>query len=200
MLGVNPNKVHDMYKANLGDDLREIELHGKASPPLTRSDIDTKKSVKDIVSAFRDRLLGNKSKTSDISIGKDFEPESSEKAKTKRGESYEINDWGNGKDSINTFKKNPEAHIKTARKAAIGEARRMLGWYASKNPEVKRLLNMSDEQLGRRIGLNAVTGYSLGTVEFSFGDIDGDFLGHEVVVEYDLDKKRVINTRVEGQE
>lgn len=47
-------------------------------------------------------------------------PVTSEKSRTKRGEEYEINDWsGNGQESIAKFKKDPEAHIKVARKAAV---------------------------------------------------------------------------------
>lgn len=164
----------------------------------TKASGTPKKSIIDKISSFRDRVFGSKQEQTDVNGNKSIEPKSSEKAKTKRGETYEINDWGSGKDSIDTFKKNPEAHIKSARQAAISEARSILAQYAKTNPEAKRLLNMSNEQLGRRIGLNSVTGHSRATIEFSFGDLNGDFLKREVVVEYDLNKKRVINTSVQG--
>lgn len=40
---------------------------------------------------------------------------------------------------------------------------------------------------------------SQGTIEFSFGDAGtGDFLGHEVDVEYDLNRRKVMNVSVNG--
>ena len=199
MLGIDPSKISNYDRRYLNEMLTEAHRPKDMDNLLkTKASGTPKKSIIDKISSFRDRILGSKQERTNFNGDKSFEPKSSEKAKTKRGETYEINDWGSGKESIDTFKKNPEAHIKSARQAAISEARSILAQYAKTNPEAKRLLNMSNEQLGRRIGLNSVTGHSRATIEFSFGDLNGDFLKREVVVEYDLNKKRVVNTSVQG--
>lgn len=162
-----------------------------------------KKSISNRINSLMDRVFGNSIKAQEKGqkkIDVNFEPVTSEKAKTKRGETYEINDWnGDAQDTIKAFKSNPEPHISVARKAAVQEARRIIGWYAKDNPEAQRFLNMSDQQLSKRIGLDFVSAYSHGTVEFSFGDAGtGDFLGHEVDVEYDLNRRKVMNVSVNG--
>ena len=162
-----------------------------------------KKSISNRINSLMDRVFGNSIKAQEKGqkkIDVNFEPVTSEKAKTKRGETYEINDWnGDAQDTIKAFKSNPEPHINIARKAAVQEARRIIGWYAKDNPEAQRFLNMSDQQLSKRIGLDFVSAYSHGTVEFSFGDAGtGDFLGHEVDVEYDLNRRKVMNVSVNG--
>lgn len=162
-----------------------------------------KKSISERVNSFKDRIFGSSKKAQEKGqqkVSVNYEPVTSEKAKTKRGETYEINDWnGDGQDTIKAFKSNPEAHINVARKAAVQEARRIIGWYAKDNPEAQRFLNMSDQQLSKRIGLDFVSAHSQGTVEFSFGDAGtGDFMGHEVDVEYDLNRRKVMNVSVNG--
>lgn len=162
-----------------------------------------KKSISSRINSLMDRVFGNSIKAQEKGqkkIDVNFEPVTSEKAKTKRGETYEINDWnGDAQDTIKAFKSNPEPHISVARKAALQEARRIIGWYAKDNPEAQRFLSMSDQQLSKRIGLDFVSAYSHGTVEFSFGDAGtGDFLGHEVDVEYDLNRRKVMNVSVNG--
>lgn len=58
---------------------------------------------------------------------------------------------------------------------------------------------MSDKELSKRFGLDFVSAYSHGTVEFDFGDLGtGDFVGHEITVEYDLNRRKVMNVSVNG--
>lgn len=176
------------------------------------------RSAKDQIAYFKDRLLGKKKtepespKTPEL-LDIDYlnrkyskndnpftwEPITSEKAKTKRGEAYEINDWhGDAQDTIKTFKRDSESHINIARKAALAEARRVIGWYAKNNPEAEKLMNMSDEQLSKRIGLAMATAHSRGTMVFTFGDTNGDLLGHDIDVEYDLTRRKAMQVSVNG--
>lgn len=182
-----------------GDEIRAL----RAEYQNKLSSKPQKKSISNRINSFMDRVFGNSVKAQEKGqqkIDVNYEPVTSEKAKTKRGETYEINDWnGDAQDTIKAFKSNPEPHINIARKAAIQEARRIIGWYAKDNPEAQRILNMSDQQLSKRIGLDFASAFSQGTIEFSFGDAGtGDFLGHEVDVEYDLNRRKVMNVSVNG--
>lgn len=59
--------------------------------------------------------------------------------------------------------------------------------------------NMSDEQISKRFGLEYVSGYSHDTLTFDFGDKGtGDFVGHGVTVEYDLERRKVMQVSVNG--
>ena len=158
------------------------------------------RSAKDQIAYFKDRLLGKKKTEPEPLKSHELpKPVKSEKARTKNGEEYEINDWnGNGDETVREFKRNSEAHIKTARKAALAEARRVIGWYAKNNPEAEKLMNMSDEQLSKRIGLRVATPYSHGTMVFTFGDTNGDLLGHDIDVEYDLTRRKAMQVSVNG--
>ena len=184
-----------------GNDTWEDDWDRKWNTSYASKDI--KKSISNRINSLMDRVFGNSIKAQEKGqqkVSVNYEPVTSEKAKTKRGETYEINDWnGDAQDTIKAFKSNPETHINIARKAALQEARRIIGWYAKDNPEAKRFLNMSDQQLSKRIGLDFASAYSQGTIEFSFGDAGtGDFLGHEVDVEYDLNRRKVMNVSVNG--
>lgn len=158
------------------------------------------RSAKDQIAYFKDRLLGKKKTEPEPLKSHELpKPVKSEKARTKNGEEYEINDWnGNGDETVREFKRNSEAHIKTARKAALAEARSVIGWYAKNNPEAEKLMNMSDEQLSKRIGLRVATPYSHGTMVFTFGDTNGDLLGHDIDVEYDLTRRKAMQVSVNG--
>lgn len=148
--------------------------------------------------ALKDRLFGNK-KSEPQKTYTSPEPVKSEKARTKRGEEYEINDWnGNGADTIREFKRNPESHIRIARKAAISEARRLFESYAKDIPEANNALKLSDAEFSKRIKLDFADPFDRGTMVFTFGDAHGDFTGHTIDVEYDLVRKRVISTSVNG--
>lgn len=202
MLGADPSKLKSIDKSQLIEDFKEAHSIGEYANK--KSDTKPqKKSISNRINSLMDRVFGNSIKAQEKGqqkISVNYEPVTSEKAKTKRGETYEINDWnGDAQDTIKAFKSNPEPHINVARKAALQEARRIIGWYAKDNPEAQRFLNMSDQQLSKRIGLDFVSAYSHGTVEFSFGDAGtGDFLGHEVDVEYDLNRRKVMNVSVNG--
>lgn len=201
MLGVDPSKLNRFQKGYIRESIENAQYF-KNNPQQT-STKPKKKSISERINSFKDRIFGSSKKAQEKGqqkVSVNYEPVTSEKAKTKRGETYEINDWnGNAQDTIKAFKKDPESHINVARKAAIQEARQIIGWYAKDNPEAKRLLNMSDQQLSKRIGLDFVSAHSHGTIEFSFGDAGtGDFLGHEVDVEYDLDRRKVMNVSVNG--
>lgn len=200
MLGADPSKLSSYEKSYLYEGIANAQYE-KSNPQVAPK--PQKKSISNRINSLMDRVFGNSIKAQEKGqkkIDVNFEPVTSEKAKTKRGETYEINDWnGNAQDTIKAFKNNSEAHINIARKAALQEARRIIGWYAKDNPEAQRFLNMSDQQLSKRIGLDFVSAYSHGTVEFSFGDAGtGDFLGHEVDVEYDLNRRKVMNVSVNG--
>lgn len=150
------------------------------------------------IEAFKDRLFGSK-KNEPQKTYTSPEPVKSEKARTKRGEEYEINDWnGNGADTIREFKRNPESHIRIARKAAISEARRLFETYAKDIPEANNALKLSDAEFSKRIKLDFADPFDRGTMVFTFGDAHGDFTGHTIDVEYDLVRRRVVNTSVNG--
>lgn len=200
MLGADPSKLSSYEKRYLYEGIDNAQYE-KSNPQVAPK--PPKKSLSERINSFKDRVFGSSKKAQEIGqqkVSVNYEPVTSEKAKTKRGETYEINDWnGDGQDTIKAFKSNPEAHINVARKAAVQEARRIIGWYAKDNPEARRFLNMSDQQLSKRIGLDFVSAHSQGTVEFSFGDAGtGDFMGHEVDVEYDLNRRKVMNVSVNG--
>lgn len=202
MLGADPSKLESIDKSQLTEDFKEAHSIGEYANK-THDSKPQKKSISNRINSLMDRVFGNSIKAQEKGqqkVSVNYEPVTSEKAKTKRGETYEINDWnGDAQDTIKAFKSNPEPHINVARKAALQEARRIIGWYAKDNPEAQRFLNMSDQQLSKRIGLDFVSAYSHGTVEFSFGDAGtGDFLGHEVDVEYDLNRRKVMNVSVNG--
>ena len=202
MLGADPSKLESIDKSQLIEDFKEAHSIGEYANKKSDSK-PQKKSISSRINSLMDRVFGNSVKAQEKGqqkVSVNYEPVTSEKAKTKRGETYEINDWnGDAQDTIKAFKSNPEPHINVARKAAVQEARQIIGWYAKDNPEAQRFLNMSDQQLSKRIGLDFVSAYSHGTVEFSFGDAGtGDFLGHEVDVEYDLNRRKVVNVSVNG--
>lgn len=205
LLGVDAKKLTGFHADYIDETLYETQLRKQdAATSEKQTPVKPqKKSISSRINSFMDRVFGNSVKAQEKGqqkIDVNYEPVTSEKVKTKRGETYEINDWnGDAQDTIKAFKSNPEPHINVARKAALQEARRIIGWYAKDNPEAQRFLNMSDQQLSKRIGLDFVSAYSHGTVEFSFGDAGtGDFLGHEVDVEYDLNRRKVMNVSVNG--
>lgn len=114
---------------------------------------------------------------------------------------YETDDWtrdGSGRESIKEFNRNADRNIATARKSALKEARRVFEAYGQNDSEFKKASTMSDNELAERIGLKYVGGHSHGTVSLTFGDRNGDFLGHLITVEFDTAKKRVVRTSVDG--
>lgn len=205
LLGVDAKKLTGFHADFIDETIYETQLRKKETSTSEKqaSIKPQKKTISSRINSLMDRVFGNSVKAQEKGQQKvdiNYEPVTSEKAKTKRGETYEINDWnGDAQDTIKAFKSNPEPHINIARKAAIQEARRIIGWYAKDNPEAQRILNMSDQQLSKRIGLDFASAFSQGTIEFSFGDAGtGDFLGHEVDVEYDLNRRKVMNVSVNG--
>ena len=200
MLGADPSKLSSYEKSYARESIENVQYAKSHSQETSKPQ---KKSISNRINSLMDRVFGNSIKAQEKGqkkIDVNFEPVTSEKAKTKRGETYEINDWnGDAQDTIKAFKNNPEPHINIARKAAINEARRIFGWYAKDIPDFKRLQQMSDKEISERFGLDFVSAYSHGTVEFDFGDLGtGDFVGHEVTVEYDLNRRKVVNVSVNG--
>lgn len=200
MVGADPSKLSSYEKSYLYEGIDKAQYE-KSNPQVAPK--PQKKSISNRINSLMDRVFGNSIKAQEKGqkkIDVNFEPVTSEKAKTKRGETYEINDWnGDAQDTIKAFKSNPEPHINIARKAAINEARRIFGWYAKDIPAFKRMQQMSDKEISDRFGLDFVSAYSHGTVEFDFGDLGtGDFVGHEVTVEYDLNRRKVVNVSVNG--
>ncbi len=162
------------------------------------SSAEPKKSLKDRITSFKDRLLGGNKKTTE-KINYSVEPKTTEKARTRNGEEYEIFDWdGEGQETIKRFKASPERHIGNAKRAALSEAREIISWYADEHPEAKAWMNASNQKLGKRVGLRYVNAGSNGSLTLIFGDTHGDLLGHEVEVEYDLRRNKVIRTSVQG--